>query len=495
MSFVKGPIPQRLKLIHGSGAVAFGVKDSGFSFFLLPYYNLVLGVEAGTVAAALATALVIDAFVDPLIGHLSDRTYTRWGRRLPWLYIAPIPLAFVWTMLWAPPVGGTPGFWEIVFLAVGVRLLLSACEVPSVSLVPEMTDDYDERTTLFRYRFLSGWIGGLLMMVLAFTVFLPTPEAQLQQEGYAAYGIFGACVIAISVIGSAAGQHSVIARRPAMKPPPFSLTGAFGEILDAFKERAFLVFAMGGLTAYVSQGMTFSITQYVNNYVWRFGELGFQLYPAVLFVSVVLMFLIVGPLHKHFGKPRSAAGGVIVAFTFYFLPYLLLLMGLWPQPGTSLSTSLVLSLLVVANTAGVVGIISATSMVAEIVEAFEERTGKRAEGTFYSGNWLVQKCATGGGILLTGLIIQSLGIEQGTPQSEVSEDVVMQLALLYMVVSAGLAFAAAFWLARFPISRAQHEARVEAKTARAAAARAEAEREDPIDQAVRVDPDANAIKP
>ena len=56
MPFVTGPLPQRLKLVHGFGAVAFGVKDSGFSFFLLPFYNLVLGVDAGTVGAALATA-------------------------------------------------------------------------------------------------------------------------------------------------------------------------------------------------------------------------------------------------------------------------------------------------------------------------------------------------------------------------------------------------------------------------------------------------------
>ena len=74
MAFINGPLPQRLKLIHGSGAVAFGVKDSGFSFFLLPFYNLVLGVDAGIVGAALATALIVDALVDPLIGHLSDRT-------------------------------------------------------------------------------------------------------------------------------------------------------------------------------------------------------------------------------------------------------------------------------------------------------------------------------------------------------------------------------------------------------------------------------------
>ena len=462
MAFTQGKLPQRLKLIHGSGAVAFGVKDSGFSFFLLPFYNLVLGVEATVVGAALATALLIDALIDPLIGHLGDRTYTRWGRRLPWLYLAPIPLAFIWALLWSPPFAGTPGFWEIVGLAVAVRILLSCCEVPSVSLVPEITADYNERTTLFRYRFLSGWLGGLFMMVMAFVVFLPTPEAQLQRDGYTAYGIFGAAMITLFVIGSAAGQHRLVAHLPPQKPPPFSLAGAFREIFDAFSEKAFVIFALGGLAAYVSQGMTFSITQYVNNYVWKFSAEAFQLYPAVLGLSVLIMFAIVGPLHARLGKPGTAWRAAVFSFFAYFTPYGLLLAGAWPEPGTTASTALVFLSLLVGNVAAVVAIISATSMVAEIVEAYEERTGKRAEGTFYSGNWLVQKCATGGGILLTSFIIGQAGLEPGTAQDAVAAGTVRTMILYFLAFSAMLMVLAAFWLARFPITREQHEARLAA---------------------------------
>ncbi|MEL6707013.1 MAG: MFS transporter [Pseudomonadota bacterium] len=492
MAFVKGKLPLWLKLTNGSGSIAFGVKDGGFSFFLLPFYNLVLGVEAWVVSAALATALIVDAFVDPLLGHLSDRTYTRWGRRLPWLYLAPFPLAVAWTLLWSPPFTGTPSYIEIVALAVGVRLLLSACEVPSISIVPEITDDYVERTTLFRFRFLSGWLGGLLMMVMTFFVFLPTPEAQLQPEGYAAYGMFGAVLMLVAVVGSAAGQHRIIAHRPAQKPPPFSLGGAFAEIFDAFREKAFVIFALGGLAAYIGQGMTFSITQYVNLYIWQFNETAFQLYPLVLFLSVILMFFIVGPLHERYGKPASAAVSALVSAGIYFTPYALFLLGAWPETGSTLSTGLVLGILIFGNTAGIVAIISATSMVAEIVEAFEERTGKRAEGTFYSGNWLVQKCATGGGILITGLLISVVGLEPGTPQSEVSEDVVRNLAILYMITAVTFAGFSAFWLWRFPITREQHEARIAAREAKASA---HPVHDDPIDDAARADPDGHSLAP
>ena len=88
------PLPMRIKLFNGAGSVAFGIKDNGFSVFLLTYYNQVLGMEAWLVSLALVIALLVDALIDPFLGNLSDRTYTRWGRRLPWLYAAPIPLAF-----------------------------------------------------------------------------------------------------------------------------------------------------------------------------------------------------------------------------------------------------------------------------------------------------------------------------------------------------------------------------------------------------------------
>ena len=85
-------LPLGLKLFHGLGSVAYGVKDNGFSTFLLIFYSQVVGLDASLVSLALMFALLADAFVDPLIGYFSDRTYTRWGRRHPWLYLAPIPL-------------------------------------------------------------------------------------------------------------------------------------------------------------------------------------------------------------------------------------------------------------------------------------------------------------------------------------------------------------------------------------------------------------------
>ena len=475
MGLIQGKIPMRTKLIHGFGAVAFGVKDGGFLFFLLFYYSQVLGMDAGLVGLILLAALLIDAVVDPIIGYLSDRTYTRWGRRLPWLYAAPIPLAFMWILLWSPPGDVAPSPLGLLGIMVGVRLLLSACEVPSVSLVPELTSDYQERTTLFRYRYLSGWLGGIFMMVLAYTVFMPGENGLLQQEGYPAYGIFGAGLMAFAVLASAIGQHHIVANLPETKPAPFSLRDAFSEIFEAFSEKAFLIFAAGGLAAYVSQGMTFSITNFLNIYVWQLDRVNFDwapawlngltAYPFVLGISVVGMFMIVGPMHHALGKPKSAAVSAVIAIVLGLAPYALFLANLWPPVPSLASTALFFGFTVFANMFGVVLMISATSMLAEIVEAFEDRTGRRAEGSFYSGNWLVQKCATGFGAALTGQIIALSQLEQGADPATVDASVIASIIITFAIATVVLGVIAAFWLGRFPITREEHEARIAARDA------------------------------
>ena len=471
MGMIAGPLPLRLKLIQGFGAVAFGVKDNGFSFFLLIFYNQVLGMDAALVSLALLIALLVDAVVDPILGNLSDRTYTRWGRRLPWLYAAPIPLAFCWVMLWSPPAGEPPSFAGLVGIAIAVRVLLSACEVPSISLVPEITADYDERTTLFRYRALGGWIGGLAMMALAYTVFLPGPDGMLRREGYYALGLFGAVLMAVSVIGSALGQHALVARLPDTRPPPFTIAGAFAEIREAFSERAFLIFAAGGLAAYVHQGLNFSITNYINLFVLQLSSSQLMFFPLVLLGAVVLMFVTIGPLHQRIGKARAAGLGMIAGTMLGMVPFVLLLSGLWPAPGSAASAALYYAFALVATGLGIISLVSATSMIAEIVEAFEERTGRRAEGSFYSGNWLVQKCATGAGIFLSGQIIAFSQLAPEAAPGTVPPEVLARLLLCYGGAMLSLAVVSAFWLARFPISRAEHEERINRLAERRARAR------------------------
>lgn len=471
---LKGPVPRRLALFHGLGSVAYGIKDNGFSTFLLIYYNQVLGMDAKLVSFALMLALVIDAFLDPVIGHLSDRTYTRWGRRLPWLYLAPLPLACSWLLLWAPP--GPPTFAGLVLTAVVVRALVSCCEVPSVALVPELTRDYDERSRLIRFRFLFGWGGGLAILFLAYDVFLV--DGVLEPDGYFAYGLAGAVLIVVSVVVSALGQHRWATGLPTHKPAPFALGTAFGEIRESLTHPAFLILLAAGGLAYTSQGITFSIANYLYLFVWRFGTGAFSLYPLLLFASVIACFFVVGPLHKRWGKRATGVASAVLGMVFWVIPFGLRHVGLWPTEGTLPSNAWLFGFFFVANLFSVAAMISVSSMIADVVEASEAETGRRAEGTFYAGNFFMQKCATGLGIFVTGLLVDLSGMPEKARPGEVPAGVIDSLALGYAVIVVVFAIAIALILRRFPITREDHAERVAA-----------------LDAAARADLDASGAHP
>ncbi len=89
----------RTKLLYGFGSIAFGVKDQGFQYFLLFFYSQVLGVPALKVGLAISIALAADAFIDPVVGQISDNLRTPLGRRHPLMYAADIPVAVAYYFL------------------------------------------------------------------------------------------------------------------------------------------------------------------------------------------------------------------------------------------------------------------------------------------------------------------------------------------------------------------------------------------------------------
>ena len=477
-----GKLPTSLKIFHGFGSVAYGIKDNGFSTFLLIFYSQVVGLDAKLVSLALMFALLADAFVDPVIGHMSDRTYTRWGRRHPWLYLAPLPLAASWMLLWSPPDDHTYIFLYLVVVAILVRTLVSACEVPSLSLVAELTTDYDERTALVRLRYLFAWGGGLLVFFLANAVFLrkdATHEfGQLNPEGYWKYGLCGALIMAGSVLISAIGQHRRVAQLPASRPTPSSPLHALSEMKESLRHPAAVILLGATLIAISSTQMTFTISNFLYLYVWRFSETAFALFPWMLMVTVLFSFVLVQPLHRRFGKRDTAIVCGIVSLVFWVTPFALRLARIWPEVGSTQSTLTLLGFIFFANASAVIVMVSAQSMLADVVEASQIETGRRTEGVFAAGWMFVQKCGTAVGIGTTGLLVSLAGLESKAIPGKVPIAVIDRLTIAYCVLVILAAIVSTIIFARFPITRADHEARVAA-----------------LDAAARIDPDASGAHP
>ena len=458
-------LPASLKIFHGIGSVAYGVKDSGFSTFLLLFYNQVVGLDAGLVSLALMIAMFADALADPLIGHYSDNTYTRWGKRLPWLYCAPIPLGLAWLLLWSPPAGlGNGIFLYLIISAIMVRLLVSMYEIPAASLIPQLTSDYDERTQIMRYRYLFGWASGLIMMYLAYGVFL-VPDAahevgQLNADGYWKYGLFGAIAMILAALISALGQHKRAAHLPLEKPVRLGILHAFGEIRQSLSHRAAMTLFGGALMMYISQGITFALSNYLYLYGWKFNQVQFTFYPVILLASVVLAFFIVAPLTEKYGKKAVVIFAGLAAMLLWMLPYLLAVLHLWPQIGSASSTYAVFFFSLLSNALSVTVMITAQSMVADLVEASQEETGRRSEGVFSAGWFFTQKCGAGVGIFLAGMMIKFSGFPGKADPATIPRAIIDNLFLFYLISVAVFAITAVSIFRYFSISRHDHQERL-----------------------------------
>ena len=254
-----GKAPVWLKLAHGSGAAAFGIKNGGFDYFLLLFYGTVIGLEPGLVGLAILIALVVDAISDPLVGYWSDNFRSRWGRRHPFMYAAALPVALSYFLLWNPPDWGQTGlFVYLTVLAVLIRTFITFYETPSSALIPELTTDYADRTSLQAYRLLFGWSAGTGMSVVMFGVLLTGPLGMRDPDAYATYGIIASVLIFATIMMSALGTHSRIPylHQPVGTGERYNVGRIFREMLQTLSEKSFIALFLATMLFAIASGLS-----------------------------------------------------------------------------------------------------------------------------------------------------------------------------------------------------------------------------------------------
>ena len=458
-------LPLRIKLGNGVGSVAYGVKDNGFAALLLLFYSQVLGLEARLVGLILLVALLLDALVDPLVGYWSDQTHSRWGKRHPWMYAAILPMAGAWLMLWHPPQTSSGWLYGYLLLfAFLMRAAVSCYEIPSLSVVPGLTSDYDERTSITRWRYIFAWAGGLAMLMLAFGAFLvPSaryPVGQLNLDGYGYYGWTGAGLMVVAALIAALTTHRRIARLDSSPPVHLPLGETVRKVAKTLANRAFLVLLGATLFNYVNIGMSFSTATYVLTYYWEMPQAGFLAYSIALFIGVIGAFLLVGFLQSRIEKRTGAVVCGLVSLAFGLSPYVLRFAGLFPENNQPSLIPVLFTLIAISNGLAVATGMMISSMATDIIEASQENTGERAEGMFFSAYFFTQKCATGIGIFLAGSIISASGFPAKARPGEVAASVLDQFALYFVIVLTVISLIANTIISRFPITRADHERRI-----------------------------------
>ena len=462
------PVSIGRKVAYGFGSVAFGVKSNGFDYFFLIFYSQVMGVSAYLVSLALMIALIVDALSDPLIGYLSDNTRSRWGRRHPFMYAAAIPASVAYYFVWNPPAGleGDALFPYIVTLAILVRTLITVYEIPSSSLVAEMSDDYDERTSMLSYRYFFGWTGGTLMGAFA-TIFILVPTATISNgmfnvEGHGQVGAIAATVIFLAIMISALGTHKMI---PDLKPPPparqMSVGLIYREVFETLASRSFLALFLAALFGAVASGVSTTLSFYFSTFFWGFTTEQIGLISLSVVISALMAFFISPVISKQLGKKRGAITIGLMAFTVAPAPIFLRLLGLMPENGDPALFPLVLSIIVVDVALIIAYQTLSASMIADLVEEAEIKTQRRNEGVFFASVTFVRKVTQGIGAAVAGVLLTISQFPVGATPDQVPESVLNAFGWLYVPVIFGLWMIMIACLSMYSVDRKKHEANLE----------------------------------
>jgi glycoside/pentoside/hexuronide:cation symporter, GPH family len=464
------------KLAYGSGAIADGVKNNGFEYFLLFYYSQVLGVDFALVGATLMIAMVVDGLTDPVVGYWSDNLRTRFGRRHPFMYLSIVPVGIAYVFAWNPPAGltGNELFPYLLMITILVRVAFTFYDIPSSALVAELTDDYDERTSFLSFRYVFGWTGGVTMAAYTLLILLVPTETYgsgfLNVDGYKTYGYISASVIAASILICALGTHSHI---PHLRAPPaarkITIGRVFSEIGEMLSNKSFQGLFVAALFGFMAAGIAASLNYYINGFFWEFTTTQTFYLTVSVFISAGLAFVLAPFVSKTLGKKRGAilVGGI--AFSVAPMPVILRLFDVMPPNGSELLFNIIITVTVIDVALIIAYQILASSMIADIVEESELKTGRRSEGIFFAGISFMRKLARGSGLFLASLILAAADLSRNVQPGDLSEQTLQMLGAGYAFGLLALWATAIAFLFRYQISREDHEANLAALQANRAA--------------------------
>jgi glycoside/pentoside/hexuronide:cation symporter, GPH family len=461
------PLTFSTNVLYGVGSVAFGVHQATLTSALLLFFNQVAGLPAAWVGAAMMVTLIFDAICDPLIGEWSDHTRSRWGRRHPFMYASAVPAAIAFYFLFDPPFGW-PKSDLLIYMAVmlvTVRLLLSLYEIPSSALGPELTLDYDKRTSLMSSRFFFGALGGAAMSVLALQVFLRKdathPLGLLNPAGYREMAVAAGIAIFLSIMISCVGTHRFIAAMVHEPRVRGTWREKFEEVSGTLMNRSFLALTIAGIVGAVSAGLRQGLDFYISAYFWEFTPAQMS-YLAI--VGLFAAFAGVGltpAISSRFGKKPTMIGVFFASLIVGITPITMRLLGLAPANGTRALLTLVIVFAFISATLGISGFIIASSMMADVVEDAAVVTGQRSEGLLFAANGLIAKCVTGVGTFLSGLILAWVSFPQHAQPGQVDPAILHHLGMVFVPIVGVFSGIAIAVLMFYDIDRSTHQRNIE----------------------------------
>jgi GPH family glycoside/pentoside/hexuronide:cation symporter len=433
-------LPQSIQIGWAVGELGIATYVGITMIYMLFYLTQALNISPIWAGIALLIPRLWDVITDPIMGAISDRTNTRMGRRRPFLLVGGILFGTSFILIFfAPP--HAPEWIRILYVTIMYIVASTAYtiyDVPYSAMVPEMTSDYKERTTLTGYKMIAARIGIVLCVTVAPWLF---HSRGTLADGFRFMGlVFGAFMTLTGLYAFFATKKAPQIAVPLHK---FSLRAEFNAIRY---NRPFRILWTVFLFQNLAIGAAASTLIYFLIFVIKVDDtlLGPMLSVGAVTATLATPFWI--SVARRIGKREAYYLGLVIT-------------AIMSLPALIIPTGYIVTLFIVLLLAGIgdaCNQLAANSMVPDTVEFDELRTGERREGAIFGAWAFCRKLGMAAGAFLVSIGLSLFGFESGNGSAIVQSDTaVLGIRITYALLPFSLWVAAILMLGKYKLNERQ----------------------------------------
>ncbi len=427
------------KIIYGSGDFGYSLNNSIIAALFPIFMMDVVGLSPALAAAALFIGRSWDYINDPIVGHLSDRTRTRWGRRRPWLLFGALPFALTFMLIWIKPTFIATQTGLVIFYAAAYLVYEASATtvyMPYFALTPELTQDYDERTQLTSYRMLFNILGGLTAYTLPMLVIGSMVPDNAKRVVLMAliFGVLAALPYLLVFFGVRENKEYMLQEQPRLRE----------SLQAARKNKPFVFAAFIYLFTWIVIILLETNLMFYIKYVVKRPDQS-TIIMGTLFVSAIIAL----PFWNWLSRKGNKRTAYIIGVAFWAAVMCSLIL---VKPETPFWILLVLCFM-----AGI-GLSAAQvlpwAIIPDAIEWDEYQTGERHEGIFYSLITLLGKIANSVAVPASLLLLEFTGYVSNAAEQPASA--LLGLKIVIGPIPALLLISGIIFALFYPLSREKY---------------------------------------
>ena len=431
-------------IAYGLGQFADTIAYQMFTYLIFTFYYAVVGLNVNLITLGFVLWSVWNAINDPLLGVLSDRTKTKWGRRTPYIIAGIGPLCVIMILLWTPPLATEiASFIYFMIIIILFDLFYTMFSINTVSLFPEMFENLVDRGKANNIRQIFTVLGLVFAFIMP-TLFIPKLDDPQYLNEFSYAGIFMSIVIAISAI---LYMKFGIKEKVEFSEDHKTAPSFFTSLKFSMKNKAFTTYMISGLTNWYVFGMLPTIVPLYGSFVLGVGEgesilLGLLLGATFISAAGFVFFW------RYVSLKIGMKKGFMISMTIFIITLI---------PLMFISDVIIGFIVFFFMGLGLAGsFFFIDPIIAAVVDADELTIGIRREGGYYGINALIIRFSTVFIFLTISIVFNSVGWAVFDPLGTTEQTIIGLRSLMFIFPAIALVIGI-LSMSRFPITKEKYE--------------------------------------